>query len=258
MFSATPVPALPSIDDLGLLVHPRGVVADVAVDGHRTGASRPTATLCAPAGCSMTKSPVRSGACRAALTSRSGVVAQVESRVTVRPCVDHLRLGLPDRGVLDAGKACQRAVFAGHRHPVVGLGDDRGLAGDGVAHHGERVAVGHQQRVEAVERRAQLLQRGLARRGRRRAAWRRSGRRPRCRSRCRMRHPRRAVRAGWWRGWRTSRCAPCTARARRRRGGSPAGSPRTRWPSGCARRPASPAPWPAPSRRSASAGARHP
>ena len=33
MFSATPVPAFPLIVDLGLLVHPRGVVADVAVHG---------------------------------------------------------------------------------------------------------------------------------------------------------------------------------------------------------------------------------
>ena len=33
MFSATPVPAFPLTADLGLLVHPGGVIADVAVDG---------------------------------------------------------------------------------------------------------------------------------------------------------------------------------------------------------------------------------
>ena len=37
----------------------------------------------------------------------------------------------------DTGKACQSPVFATNRDPVVGLGDHRGLAGDGVAHHRE-------------------------------------------------------------------------------------------------------------------------
>ena len=70
--------------DLGLLVHPRGVVADVAVDGDRAPVRRaPTATLWAPRDASMTNSPDRPGACSAELTSRSGVVAQVECDVTV-------------------------------------------------------------------------------------------------------------------------------------------------------------------------------
>ena len=45
----------------------------------------------------------------------------------------------------------ERAVLRGDRDPVVGLGDQRGLAGEAVAHDGQRVRRAHQEGVEAVE-----------------------------------------------------------------------------------------------------------
>ena len=53
------------------------------------------------------------------------------------------------------------AVFGRHRHPVVGLGHHRVLAGDGIAHHGKAVGRADQERVEAIEILQAVLQRFL-------------------------------------------------------------------------------------------------
>ena len=210
--------------DLGLLVHPGGVVADVAVDRHpHRGVQADRDIVCAGGvfDDELTGQPgrVQRGV---HLAQRHG--GQVECRRHRRPCVDHLRFGFPDRGALDTGKACQGAVFAAHRDPVGGLGDHRGLAGDRVAHHGERIPVGHQQRVEAVERCAHSSLSAVST-SRPSASCLATNRAPTSVSfSLSNSHSGSAqIRVGWWRGWRTIRCAPGTGRARRRRGGQPDG-----------------------------------
>ena len=60
-------------------------------------------------------------------------------------------LGLPDLGVLGAREHRDRAVLGRHRHPAVGLGEHRRLAGDRVAQHGEAVDRADGEGVEAVQ-----------------------------------------------------------------------------------------------------------
>ena len=74
MFSATPVPALPSIVTVGALVHARRVVADVAVDRDLDVGVQADRDVVRACGIVDDDLAVRPGACSAEFTSRSGVV----------------------------------------------------------------------------------------------------------------------------------------------------------------------------------------
>src|SRR5205807_7643808 len=121
-------------------------------------ASIPQATACAPFGLTIRQyrgsgaSPVTS--CKRWLSSRSGVTARSTTSAAVSmsiatsdpplderllPRVDDARLRLPHLSVGSARKHGERAPLGAHRHPVVGLGEDGGLARDRVPQHGEAV-----------------------------------------------------------------------------------------------------------------------
>src|SRR5205809_1104636 len=66
------------------------------------------------------------------------------------PIVDGLRCRFPDLRLIGAGQMRDGAEFGRHRHPIVGLGEDGMLAGDGIAHHGEAVMGSDTEGVKAV------------------------------------------------------------------------------------------------------------
>src|SRR5262245_40212066 len=69
------------------------------------------------------------------------------------------RLRLPHMRLLDAGEASKRAIFRAKCNIVVGLGHDRGLAGDWIAQHAEAVLGANHKGVKAVEIVKRMLER---------------------------------------------------------------------------------------------------
>src|ERR1700730_15021171 len=67
------------------------------------------------------------------------------------PEVNRCRLRLPHMRLLDAGKPSKSAIFRSEGDIVVGLGHNRGLAGDRIAQHAEAVLGADDEGVEAVQ-----------------------------------------------------------------------------------------------------------
>ena len=191
--------------------------------------------------------------CSSWLTSRSGIVREVEHGIAPRsgllaterrgrhrhaPGSRHRPSPAPaprSAALLDARQRRERAELRRHRDPVVGLGHHGRLAGDRIAQHREAVARADHERVEAVEIVQAALQRAL--RAYRPRACARRDRRPPPRCRCRSGSARpgaRAARAGGC-GSTASRCARGRCRRRSRTDASPRWSRRTRSPCACGR-----------------------
>ena len=182
----------------GLLVHAGAVVADVPVDvdlERRVEADRDGV---APAGVAHAPAPRRAGLVRRRvqpgvelaqrrlrevddLDGRLGPASSSDQRSL--PHVERRRRGLPHVRVLGAGQHRDGPVLRRHRHPVVGLGEHGGLAGDRIAQDGEAVGRADREREEAVEVAQAALERLAQARPLRAGA--RSGTRrpPRCRCR---------------------------------------------------------------------------
>ena len=67
------------------------------------------------------------------------------------PGIDLAGHRFPDAGLLRSRQFRDRPVFRRHGDPLIGLGQDGVLAGDGVAHHGEPVTRADGEGKKAVE-----------------------------------------------------------------------------------------------------------
>ena len=148
MFSATPVPALPWIVTGGGLAHsgrrdgrPWPSMVDLDRPASRAAGQRVLAARVEPRGAA---ARWRGGPLLSArLTARPAVEAgEVELAVGeggftscgMAPAVNPTPAPAPEsRRSPTPGRRAMGAEFRGHRHPVVGLGDHRRLAGDGRA-----------------------------------------------------------------------------------------------------------------------------
>src|SRR6266404_5727249 len=77
------------------------------------------------------------------------------------PYIQLLRHGLEQLRLVDVRQMRQGAELRRNGHVVVGLGSNRWLAGEGVAHQGQLVARPNQKGVKAVELLKPALQRGF-------------------------------------------------------------------------------------------------
>lgn len=77
------------------------------------------------------------------------------------PDIDSRRLRFPDGRLFDPRQVHQGAVFGGHGHVLIGLGQHRRLAGDRIANHRKAVARADGEGVEAVQVLKALVQRLL-------------------------------------------------------------------------------------------------
>ena len=163
---------------------------------------RPTAMLCAPSGlydahgcdAAVQVADAGTGSARArdARSRRSNsartAVARPRRAHTVHEYISS-GLGSKSFACLHARQVGERAELGGDRHVVVGLGHDRRLAGERVAHQRELVAACPSETCRSRQLLEPLLQRRLERRRPRAAASRGSGTRLRCRCRSRTAMP---------------------------------------------------------------------
>ena len=166
MFSATP-PAVAMHANGRSLVHPGAVVAGMTLDLDLVVGVEPDRQRVPAAGVEdqQARGRARVAARRAADRSAPGRCrGQIDDVTASRtaspalitppaPCPScrRARVGLPGDGMLGAGEHRDRPVLGGHRHPIVGLGQDRRFAGDRITQHREPVRRADGERVKAVE-----------------------------------------------------------------------------------------------------------